>query len=197
MGKKQWINHKGQEVPAAYVPKLDKQKERLTEKLLKKATDLNKKLTTFKADALSELDDFYAKLLQSNNVKSDGKGNYSITSFSKNIKIEVSVSERIEFDEQIEIAQIKINEYISSKTEGIDNDLLQLINQAFQTTKGKMDTKRILGLFSLKITAAKWIEAMELIKASMSRNTSKRYLRIWKKDAEGQYHSVDLNFSFI
>lgn len=197
MAKKEWRNHKGELVPAPYVPKLDKEKERTALKVYSKASDLSVRLAEFKADALEACDKIYDKMLRDNNVSTGKKGNYTVTSFDKVYKIEVNVSERIEFDDQIQVAQAKINEYLEEKTEGIDNDLIQIINQAFKTTKGQMDTKSVLGLFQLKITHKKWREAMELIKQSISRNTSKRYMRIWKKDDNGEYRSVELNFSSI
>lgn len=197
MATKIWKNHNGDVVPAAYVPTLDKEKERTALKVHKNALDINKRLAKFKAQALKECDAIYNKMLKDNNVTTGKKGNYSITSFDKEIKIEVNISERIEFSDQIQIAQLKINEYLAEKTDGLDPDLVQIINQAFKTRKGQMDVKSILGLFQLKIKHRKWLEAMELIKESISRNNSKRYMRIWKKDEAGEYKAVDLNFSSI
>ncbi|MEZ5195080.1 MAG: DUF3164 family protein [Bacteroidales bacterium] len=197
MATKIWKNHNGDVVPAAYVPKLDKEKERTAIAIHKQATDISKRLAEFKAKALKKCDAIFDQMMADNNVTTGKKGNYSITSFDKEIKIEVNVSERIEFDDQIKIAQIKINEYLAEKTEGLDADIVQIINQAFKTRKGQMDTKSVLGLFQLKISHKKWNEAMELIKQSISRNTSKRYMRIWKKDSSGEYKAVELNFSSI
>lgn len=193
-----WRNHKGQAVPTAYIPVIDKKKDRVARKIVKKALWYNNKIRDFKQDLLSSCDEIHNEILAKANIdQTDIKGNYTITSFDKSIKIEISVSEKIDFDERVELAQIKINEYIQSKTKDVDHDLLELINSAFSTSKGRLDTKRILGLFALKITAKKWLEAMDLIKLSISRNTSKRYVRMYEKNAEGVYVSIDLNFSSI
>jgi hypothetical protein len=197
MAKKIWKNHKGETVPAPYVPTIDKEKERLAIRIYKQSSDISKKLAKLKADWLTECDKLYNEMLKNANITVGKKGNYTISSFDKNIKIEVNVSERIEFTDQINMAQAKINEFLAEKTEGIDPDLSQIINQAFKTSKGQMDTKSVLGLFTLKITHKKWLEAMELIKQSISRNSSKRYMRIWKKDSNEEYKAVELNFSSI
>lgn len=197
MAKKEWTDHNGNTVPAQYVPQMDKKKERVAERALKNALKLNKALTKWKRDTLKECDDIFEKMMADHNLKSKGKGNYSITSFNKDIKIEVTLQERIEFDDQIQVAQAKINEYLKFKTGDTDQEIQQLINLAFKTTKGRLDAKRVLSLFSLKITHSLWVEAMDILKASISRNVSKRYLRVWHKDAMGEYKSIDLNISSI
>lgn len=197
MAKKVWKNHNGMEVPAAYVPKEDKERERIVSKCIKDAKILHDRLDYFKTMLLVECDAFYEELLAKNNVKSQGKGNYSLTSFDKLLKIEVNVSERIEFDDNIQVAHAKIKEYLDEITKDSNTDIQQIVNTAFQTSKGKMDVKRVLGLFELHISHPKWREAMELIKGSISRNNSKRYVRIWEKDANGEYQNIDLNFSSI
>ena len=44
MAKKQWIDLNGNEVPAQYVPKLDKDRERITLKHLKRAKKLSEQI---------------------------------------------------------------------------------------------------------------------------------------------------------
>lgn len=194
---KKWINHLGQEVPATYVPKIDKQKERTALKFAKQADTLNARLKKFKTELIQECDKIYNEMCADADITVGEKGNYSITSFDKEIKIEISIQERIEFNDKINLAQAKINEFLTEKTAGVDRDIQLLINSAFQTTKGRLDTKRILGLFKLNIRAKKWNDAMELIKQSIERNTSRRYIRIWRKDNAGTYQGIDLNFSSI
>jgi len=197
MTKKIWKDSSGNTVPSQYVPKLDKERDRAASKIYKKALDLNKRIAAFKVDNFNICDELYNKMLTENKVKSDGKGNYTITSFDKDIKIEISIQKRVEFDDHITLAHTKIKEYLAAKTGDVDNDIHQLINHAFQVDKGRMDAKRVLGLFQLKITHKLWLEAMDLIKKSISTNVSNRYMRIWKKNENGDYKNVDLNFSSI
>ncbi len=197
MAKKQWIDLAGNEVPAQYVPKLDKDRERVTLKYLARAKKLSKQLEKFKTDLLEDCDAVYEGMLADNNVPGNSKGGFSLSTFDRSAKIEISIQERIEFDDLISVAHEKIKLYLEEKTQGIDNDLQQLINQAFETRKGRMDVKRILGLFRLQIKHPLWVEAMELIKSSITRNNSKRYARIWEKDSNGEYRNIELNFSSI
>ena len=136
-------------------------------------------------------------MLEDNNVPGNSKGGFSVSTFDRDAKIEISIQERIEFDDLISVAHEKIKLYLEEKTQGVDHDLQQIINQAFETRKGRMDVKRILGLFRLQINHPLWIDAMELIKRSITRNNSKRYARIWEKDENGEYRNIELNFSSI
>lgn len=197
MAKKQWIDLNGNEVPAQYVPKIDKDRERITLKHLKRAKKLSEQLERFKEELLADCDAVYEKMLADNNVPGNSKGGFSISTFDRDAKIEISVQERIEFDDLISVAHEKIKLYLEEKTQGVDHDLQQIINQAFETRKARMDVKRILGLFRLKINHPTWMEAMELIKQSINRNNSKRYARVWEKDKNGEYRNIELNFSSI
>jgi len=197
MAKKQWVDLNGNNVPAQYVPKLDKERERITLKHLAKARKLSEALEKFKQELLEDCDTVYDAMLADNNVPGQSKGGFSLTTFDRAAKIEISIQERIEFDDLISVAHEKIKQYLEEKTQGVDHDLQQIIMQAFETRKGRMDVKRILGLFRLQITHPLWVEAMELIKKSINRNTSKRYARIWEKDANGEYRNIELNFSSI
>lgn len=197
MAKKQWIDHNGQEIPAQYVPTIVKERDRLARRIHKQAVKLSEQLEQFKEMALDKSDEMYEKMMEDNNVRTGKKGNYSISSFDKAIKVEVSVQERIEFDDLIQVAQEKINQYLEQKKGSVDNEIQQIINLAFKTSKGRLDVKRVLSLFSLKINHKLWLEAMDVLKQSINRNVSKRYFRVWEKDKNGDYKSVELNLSSL
>lgn len=194
---KTWKNNKGLDVPVKYIPKLDKEREAIVMKYINKAKKLHDALEDLKLDMVADCDAFFNEMMVKNGVRSEGKGNYSLTSFDKNLKIEIDVQDRIEFDDQIQVAHAKIKEYLEEITQGTTPELVEIVNHAFTTNKGRMDTKRILGLFEIQIKHPKWVDAMELIKGSITRNNSKRYVRLWEKDKNGQYRNIDLNFSSI
>lgn len=195
---KVWLDHRGNKVPREYVPDFERQKEGVVSKIYSDATAISKRLAKFKKDAFALVDAQYALMLKNANIElGERKGNFTITSFDKSVKIEINVSDRIEFDENIEFAQEKFREFIALKTQGSDIELAELVNNAFSTRKGKLDTKRVLSLFSYKISHPVWLEGIEFVKRSMSSNSSVRYMEISAKDEMGEYQSVKLNFSSI
>lgn len=195
---KMWHDHRGNQVPVEYVPNLDKKTEVVVSRLIKKAMTLSKKIADFKTEAYADCDKLYAEMLANANIApSERKGNYTITSFDKSTKFEVNVSERIQFNDNIEFAQLKFAEYKALKLKGADPEVAEIVDRAFKTKKGQLDTKKILDLFSYKITHPIWLEGLELVKKAIYTNSSVRYMDIWVKDDEGQYIPVKLNFSTI
>lgn len=195
---KTWLDHRGNEVPRDYVPKFDRYNEIQVSKIFNAAIKLNEQIARFKAMSYEIADALYAEMLRNANIApSDRKGNYTLTSFDKSIRIEVNVNELIEFDENINLAQMKLQEFIENKTKGVDIDIVALINQSFTTRKGRLDKARIFGLFSLNITHPLWQESMELIRKSINRNSTVRYMEISEKDENGRYIPIRLNFATI
>lgn len=192
-----WLNHKGQTIPREYITPADKQREKTVGKLFRQAISLNEKMIAFKETAFADVDKLYNNMLAEAKIEaSERKGNFVLTNFDKSARIEIKVSDRIEFDENIEFAQIKINEYLTLKTESTDPEIAEIINNAFKTSKGRLDSKRILSLFSYKITNPLWLAAMDLIKKSITTNSSVRYMAFsFRPDVDSPYESVNLNFS--
>jgi hypothetical protein len=193
-----WTDHRGQQVPRQYVDRFDVKKEAVIGKLTTDAMALNRRLADFKQKAFGEADALYAEMLKSAEIApTERKGNYTLYNFDKSVKLTVDVSDRIEFDENINFAQQKINDFLVEKTNGADAELAVLVNNAFSTTKGRLDTKRIFQLFQLKITHPLWQQAMDLIRKSIQTNSSVRYLTFYTRGAGDKYEIINLNFSNV
>ena len=197
MAEKTMRRHDGHEVPVSLVPKLDKQKDKIVRKHIKQAKHISALLAELRKATMDDVNSIRAEMFAENKVKEDSKGNMLIQSYDKQLKIEISIAERIEFGDLINVAQGKINEYLKTKTEGGDNEIAELINHAFTTSKGKLDTKRILSLFKLNIKHHLWVEAMELLKKSIETNSSKTYIRFWEKGEGEAFKSITLDISNV
>lgn len=196
---KTYTDKDGREIPSGYLHKIDKDKHAAAIKIHKKASEISKRMADFKSLVFEIADDLYERTLTEKKIKlrDNSKGGYSITTIDKAIKVEITISETIAFDDRIDIAQKLINEYLEDKTKGSDAELSILINEAFRTTRGRLDTRRILNLMKLQIKHQKWVKAMELIKESMSTRDSKRYIRVWERAENGEYKPVKLDFASI
>ena len=70
------------------------------------------------------------------------------------------------------------------------------MNRAFKVDqKGDVDSKQILGLRTLKIEDALWLEAMELISDSMKVQGTKVYFYFQEADDNGKLCTIPLDFS--
>lgn len=198
-GTKMYIDHRGNEIPSNFIHKIDREKHAAATRLCKEAEKLSAALQKFKSKLIKECDALHDQALAENRItiRANAKGGYSVTTVDKKITVRISISESMSFDENIDMAQVLIKEYIADVTTGVDNGIKLLIDEAFKTRSGQLDTKRVLGLLKLEIKHPKWVHAMDLIKKSISVDSSKRYINISKKDAEGKEQTIKLDFSSI
>lgn len=204
MSKKVWKDETGLEIPANRITRSEKLRESASEKLVKKALAFNKAMVQFKDEFIEISDEVYVMILEENGAKAaDRKGNFTFYNFDRSVKVETDVQERIEFDDaMIAVAKQHFDEFLESNTNGIDDMIRELILDAFSSTRGKLDTRKVMSLvkYRSRIPAGKYPAfhaAINAIEKGMSRPTSKRYQRISQRDDEGKYNVIDLNFSSL
>lgn len=146
------------------------------------------------------LDQINEETYKDKKIPKKWKGNFTFYNFDRSLKVEVNVNETIQFDEAlIAAARECLDSFITKNVQGTDEVVRTLINSAFHNTKGGLDSKKVLSLlkYRQKIKAGEFQKALNLIEESISRPSSKKYFRVWAKDADGKYQNVDLNFSSI
>lgn len=195
-----WLDEKGMSIPYTRTTGLERKKETLSHSLLTKALDINAKLIDFKkaiADACSEV---YMTVMREAEVKKPGKGNFTWFNFDRSIKIEVNINELIRFDEAMILAcKAKLDEFLDESLNDKESFIKDVIKDAFETSKGKLDSNKVLSLLKHKhkVKAVKFQDAMTLIEKSISRPDSKTYYGVSIRNSEGEYEPVQLNFSSI
>ncbi|MBS0647363.1 MAG: DUF3164 family protein [Verrucomicrobia bacterium] len=195
-----WTDESGIPIPFDRISKMEKLKERLSGKILKRAIKINEALNEFKAEIDSALQSISEALIEENKLPKNTKGNFTWYNFDRSIKIEVNVNETIRFDDAlIAAAREQLDDFISRNVTGTDELIRELINSAFQNTKGGLDSKKVMSLmkYRTRIKDAAFQKALDLIQKSISNPSSKKYFRVWVKDENGQYQNIDLNFSSI
>lgn len=196
-----WIDASGVQVPYSRTTKTERSKESSAAKLLKIAQGVEAQLVEFKAAIQSACETFYKEVLKEHNAdKRERKGNFTWYNFDKSIRVEVNATERIEFKSpEIGLAKEKLDSFIEEGLGTTDAFIKELVNDAFQNTKGSLDPKKVLSLLKhrSKTKAVKFHEALDLIEKSIERNSSKTYYKIAIKGNSGEYEYVKLNFSEI
>ncbi len=197
-----WYDETGIAIPVNRITKAEKLAERKSGQIVKKAIDLNKRLKSFKRYLKQAVMDVYEAFLNENGgkVKENYKGNFTLYNFDRSIKIEVNISEPIDFDDiTIQLAQEKLQEFLSKNINSKNEFIKELVLDAFKTRRGKLDSKRVLNLtrWVQKVNDPLFTEAVELINKSIRRKPSKTYYKVFVKDDEGQYQNIELNFSNV
>lgn len=126
------------------------------------------------------------------------KGNVTLTSYDGRYQILRAVSDRIDFDERLQVAKALIDDCLHEWTRDSRFEVRALIDQAFQVDKkGRINAKRILGLRSLKIEDETWQRAMAAIADAITITGSQTYYRLYEKDDRGNYRQIPLDFSAV
>ena len=198
---KLWQDEKGIQIPYSRTTKVERLMERQSGKLMSEALKINTKLSVFKEQMRAVCHEVYdAFMAENNNSEKQRKGNFTWYNFDRSIKVEVNINERIEFDDlNITACKDKLDQFLSANVEAKNEFIKQLVLDAFETSRGNMDAKKVMSLlrYKSKIKAPLFQEAMTLLENSIRRPDSKTYFRVWVKNEEGKYDNIDLNFSSI
>ena len=195
-----WTDEKGVKSPYSRTTKAERLMENQSFKLAKEALKLNKELSVFKNYVRDVCQNVYDTFMAEKNNDTPTKGNFTWYNFDRSIKIEVSINERIEFDDlTITACKDKLNEFLNENVESKDIVIKEMVLDAFETSRGKLDAKKVMSLlrYRNKIKAPVFQEALNLLEESIRRPESKTYFRVSTRTAEGKYEVIDLNFSSI
>jgi hypothetical protein len=189
----------GRLVPTEMVKPIDLTRDELVKEIVNKALTLSKMLSEFKAKAMDDIEAFVSLSLEKYGVKYGGKkGNISLHSFDGEYRVMVAIADLLMFDERIKAAKELIDECIRDWTSGSKAELRVLINDAFQVDKtGKINTKRVLSLRRLDIKDERWLRAMDAISDSIQIAGAKPYIRIYKRQTNGEYRQIDMDISAV
>ena len=196
----QWCNKEGIYVHKDMVT-IDKQLEdEVVEKLTAGAIDLQGLLYRFKAQAFEECYGFVDLLRQKYNMEriTSKSGTVTLKSFDGTKVVEIQVAKLISFDQKLNLAKEKIDEYLTLKTDGADAEIQTLITRAFDVKNGKVDAKQILSLKAYPITHELWKEAMSMIDDAIEIVGTKSYIRFKHRkndEVDGSLENIVLDIA--
>lgn len=190
---------KGNLVPLENIKEIDLLRDDLVRDLVIKAQAVQKSLTEFKTSAMNDIAAFVELSAERYDAKVGGKkGNISLHSFDGAYRVQVAMQDSLVFDEGLHAAKALIDECINEWTANSRTELKTLINAAFQVDKeGNISTARVLGLRRLQIDDEKWQRAMNALSDSLQVHTSKAYMRVYKRDEQGEYQLMNLDVAKV
>jgi hypothetical protein len=189
----------GHLVPIEQIDEIDRLRDDFVRKAVGQAATVSETLASYKAQLSGDMQAFLDLSSEKYQVKSGGaKGNVSLMSFDGRYKIIREIAERLDFDERLQAAKALIDECLREWTKYAGSEVRTLIEDAFQVdVKGRINTKRILSLRKLKIEHPTWQQAMVAIGEAVTVTGSCTYYRIYKRDENGKYHQLNLDFSGV
>ncbi|MFA6843882.1 MAG: DUF3164 family protein [Sphaerochaetaceae bacterium] len=188
---------KGNLIPEDFVKPVDQLRDDLIERIIKKTTEIKENMEITKKGILEDIEAFMDISAAEYGIKMGGKkGNLTLTTFDGQYKVSLKVSDRQSFTEGVYLGKEIIDKCIERWSNGANANLKIIVNQAFQLNQsGKMDIVKILSLRKLDIKDEEWKKAMDIISDSIQVDMTKTYFQIYKRNKEGVYQHVNLNFS--
>lgn len=184
---------KGRLVREENIKPLDILRDDVVASIVNQAKEVRAQIADFRKKAESEIDAFIKIAAEQYGVdlKRFKKGNLTLKSFDGSKKVMLDAGSRLTFDEKIHIAKELIDECLVEWTAGANDNLKILVDQAFSLDQsGKMDVRGILNLSKLNIEDEKWKKAAELIRESVTTETTRNYIRCYEREKEGEEPSL-------
>jgi hypothetical protein len=193
------IDSQGRQVPLKLVKEIDVLRDQAVRRIADEALKMKSVLVDFKQQIRSEIMSFVEKSAGQYGVKWGGKkGNISLLSYDGQFKLVIAMNDNITFDERLQIARDLIGKCLNKWSKGARAEIRLLVNDAFQVDKaGKVSTARVLGLRRLDIQDPDWQKAMTAITESLQITGTKQYLRVYERDANGEYQMIPLDVAAL
>lgn len=191
--------------PVSAVRPQDRLEDELVRDLVGRARALRDDLAALKAYGMRQTTDFKAMVAaEYGAAKGGAKGNMTLSRFDGSEEVQVQIAEHIAFGPELAAAKELIDGCILRWSEGANDNLRAMIDQAFQVNKaGRIDTGRVLGLRNLDIKGPDggkdpdWERAMEAIGDAVRVTGSRTYLRFYETDARGVRLPISLDLAAL
>ena len=189
----------GRLIPEAHIKAIDLARDELVLEIVQKAKALNTAIADFKMGTFGDIAAFVQLSAEHYRVRLGGKkGNVQLLSFDGRYKVLRAIQETISFDERLQAAKVLIDECLTEWTEGARSELRALVNDAFRVDQaGNIRTGQVLQLRRLSIEDPRWQQAMSAIAEAVQVVGSKSYVRVYERDADGQYRPIALDIAGV
>lgn len=188
-------NANGDLVKIENIREIDLLRDELVLRIAERAQEKSAELATFREQVFEEIEAFVQESAKRFKVKLGGaKGNLTLFSFDGRFKVLVANQDNITFDERLQVAEALIDKCIKKWADGASDNLMALVNDAFQVDKaGNVSIRRVLSLRQCPIEDKDWKKAMDAIAESIQVVGSKRYVRAYERDSTGDYRPISLD----
>lgn len=199
-GKDYMPDAKGKLVPVELIKPADKLEDETVRKIMAYATDLSEQIARFRGHTFEDLGSFEALLQQEYDTKKGGKkGNKTFMTFDGLKKVQVQVSDFIDFGPQLQIAKELIDECLNEWAEDSPAEIRAIVTRAFNTDKaGQINRSEVFMLMRLEIEDERWKRAVEAIRDAMRIVGSKTYIRFYeRKSLDDAWKAVTIDLAKV
>ena len=183
--QKVWIDARGQEVPAGYVGKYDKAKDRAVRHVLAGAEKLRSQIEAFMRDAIATMDE-----LAGMKESLGERGNFSARSFDALIEVAIKQQYNVRLDGRVQKARELMLDYATRELAKAGDGaflLKQMIDAAFKPDRnGFLPRTEINKLLRYHVKDDTWNEGAALLREALVTEAGKRYLRVSRRSSTSE-----------
>lgn len=191
-----WFDESGNKIPVNRITKNEFKREKIIGGLYSDAVSLNQKISDFKKKLLAEIDVMVDDFICEMGIDDIGKGNLTLFNFDRTIKVELRVSNIITFDDMhLSAAKQELDIFLNENIDTKIDFLKEVVVDAFSTSRGKLDTKKVFGLMKHEKSAKNenYSRAMNFLQEGIRNNGTRSYQRIAVKDDQGKWNYIILD----
>ncbi|MAG77442.1 MAG: sulfate transporter [Colwelliaceae bacterium] len=181
------------------VKPIEIERDLLTRKLFSNAILVHEELQSFTQRLKKDVAEFVSHAMKTYDKRLGGtKGNVTLYSFDRKIKIERSRQDRLCFNENLVAAKAMIDECIKRWSKGSNKNLQAIVQGAFKTDKkGRFSAAKVLSLRQHNIQDEQWQLAMQALADAIEVDSSAEYFRIYYREENGTYRQLALDIADI
>lgn len=159
---------------------------------------LSGKIQRFKRRNFEDVAAMLGLLFERFETERGGKeGNMTFFTFDRKFKLVIAIQKKIDFGPELQVAKAKVEEALVQMSPDDSSDLKTIATAAFTLIDGKLNVSAILRLRSLKIGNELWNEAMRIIDAAIVVISSKKQIRLYQCDEQGEYIAIPLDIAAL
>ena len=182
-GKQYMEDAKGSLTPVELIKPADKLQDETVRKIIGFASDLSDRIARFRGHSFTDLGELEALLAQEYELTKGGaKGNKTFMSFDGLMKVQVQVSDFVEFGPELQIAKALIDECLNEWSSEARPEIRAIVTRAFNTDReGQINKSELFMLMRLDIEDERWLKAVKAIRDAMRVVCSKQYVRFYQR----------------
>ena len=191
---------KGALVPVATIKAADLLMDEVVRAVLGTARTTSAQIAAFKADTFARVGELQALIAQDYGAKLGGKkGNITLMTFDGCQKVQVQVSDMLEFGPELQSAKALIDECLTEWAVGSAVELRALVNRVFSVDKeGQINRAELFMLLRVEIQDGRWMSAMDAIRDSIRVVGSRTYVRFYDRPApDAPWKAISLDLATV
>ncbi|GAB5378998.1 MAG: hypothetical protein Alis3KO_00670 [Aliiglaciecola sp.] len=179
----------------------DMLRDRLVRSMARDFAVVYDELAAAKAKAAKLFEHHVQQMASLYDVKLGGKkGNVSLTSFDKRLKVERTKQDRMTTNEHMVVATQLVDQCLEGWSKGSNKNLQAFVRKYFRTdNNGNYNIADLQRVKKLKLETPDplWEKAMEALDNAIEHDFTATYFRASFRDDDGKYHPIPLDIAKI